>query len=191
MYKKLVAFLIKFRVAGLIVMAGITIFFITQLTGMEMYTQFLDLFPYNHRYVQVHLRYQKYFGSAYQATLVLEVKDKDKDVYNMETLKKIFDIHYDVDLIDGVDHFGIFDLASPRVGVVKETAVGISARPLMKVLPKNNEEINELRKKILVSPHYGNLVSLDEKALRLNANFFPGRIWMNLNFYFHLSSGFL
>ena len=85
MYKVLVEILIKFRILGLIAMAVITGFFATQIVHMEMFTQFLDLFPHNHPYVQVHKKYSKYFGSAYQASLMLEVKDGT--VFNTETLE--------------------------------------------------------------------------------------------------------
>ena len=59
MFEKLVDFLIKFRLAVLIIMAVITVFFMTQIARMEMFTQFLDLFPSNHPYVQVHKQYAK------------------------------------------------------------------------------------------------------------------------------------
>jgi predicted RND superfamily exporter protein len=69
----------------------ITGFFANQITNMEMFTKFLDLFPANHPYVKTHKFYAKYFGGAYQATLMLEVKNGD--VFNFETLKKMQQIH--------------------------------------------------------------------------------------------------
>ncbi|MBI5584917.1 MAG: transporter, partial [Deltaproteobacteria bacterium] len=106
MYRGLVQFLIRYRKAVLIAMALITVFFLTQVFRIQMFTQFLDLFPQNHPYVQVHKKYAKYFGGAYQATVVLEVKQGD--VFNTNTLTKISRIQEAVDLIPGVDHFGIF-----------------------------------------------------------------------------------
>ena len=84
MFKGLVSFLINHRKSVMIAMAVITLFFLSQIFRIQMFTQFLDLFPYNHPYVQVHKQYAKYFGGAYQATLMLEVKKGD--VFNMETL---------------------------------------------------------------------------------------------------------
>ena len=74
MYKVLVNFLIGHRKMVLSVMGLVTIFFMTQVFRIQMFTEFLDLFPHNHPYVQVHKKYAKYFGGAYLATLVLEVK---------------------------------------------------------------------------------------------------------------------
>ena len=180
MYKVLVKFLIRFRILGLIAMAVITGFFATQIVHMEMFTQFLDLFPHNHPYVQVHKKYSKFFGSAYQASLMLEVKEGT--VFNTDTLEKLNRIQMEVDLIPGVDHFGISSLASPRETVAKETPDGISVKPIMKDPPENIEEINDLRRKVFTSQAYGTLVSRDLKALILNANFHQGRLDFNLLF---------
>ena len=173
----IVRFLIRFRVAVLVIMAAITMFFAAQIFRMQMFTQFLDLFPATHPYVQVHKQYAKYFGGAYQATLMLEVKNGD--IFNLETLNKMQRIQYDVDLITGVDHFAIYSIASPKVTYVRETPEGFSSKPMMKEAPKNQQEIEDLKRKVFTSPINGTLVSNDQKALLLNANFIEGRIDFN------------
>jgi len=180
MFERLVRFLIRFRVIGLMAMAIITGFFATQIIHMEMFTKFLDLFPHNHPYVQIHKKYSKYFGSAYQASLVVEVKQGD--VFNVETLEKISRIQLNVDLIPGVDHFGISSLASLRETVVREVPGGFSVKPIMREVPKTPEELEQLKKRVFTSHHYGTLVSLDQKALILNANFHEGRLDFNVLF---------
>ena len=177
----IVSFIIRFRKAVLIIMSLITAFFITQIFRMEMFTQFLDLFPVNHPYVQIHKEYAKFYGGAYQATLVLEVKDGGKysDIFNIDTLSRMERIQEAVDLIPGVDHFAILSVASPKANYTVETPTGFSTRQIMKEVPKNEEEINELKKKVFTSPINGTLVSRDQKALRLDANFIEGRIDFN------------
>lgn len=177
----IVRFLIRFRTAVLIIMALITMFFLTQIARMQMFTQFLDLFPATHPYVMIHKEYARYFGGAYQATLMLQVKEggKYKDVFNLETLNKIYRIQYDVDLIPGVDHFGIFSLASPKVTVMRETESGFSGKPIMKTVPEDQQGVEELKRKVFTSPINGTLVSRDQKALLLNANFIEGKIDFN------------
>lgn len=177
MFKNLVGFLIRFRFVVLIIMTVITAFFATQIFRMEMFTEFLELFPYNHPFVEIHQKYSRWFGTAYQATLMLEVKKGD--VFNLETLNKIQRIQYDVDLIPGVDHFGIYSLASPKVYVTRETPQGFMSKPIMSEVPKDEKEIEELRIKVYTSPANGTLVSQDQKALLLNANFHQGRIDFN------------
>jgi uncharacterized protein len=174
MFETLTRFLINHRKSTLVILGLITLFFISQILRIEMFTQFLDLFPYNHPYVKVHKQYAKYFGGAYQATLMLEVKNGD--VFTTETLAKMRRIQYAVDLIPGVDHFGIFSVASPKVSVVKETPFGFASNQLMKDVPTTTEGMEELKKKVCTSSVNGTLVSRDLKALRLDANFIEGKI---------------
>jgi predicted RND superfamily exporter protein len=170
----IVGFLIRFRIAVLIVMACITLFFVSQITHMQMFTQFIDLFPYNHPFVKIHKQYARYFGGAYQATLMLEVKNGD--VFNFETLKKMERIQLAVDLIPGVDHFGILSIASQRANYTVETPTGFSSLQMMKEVPTNQQALEDLKKRIFTSPFNGILVSRDQKALRLDANFIEGKI---------------
>lgn len=181
MYKGLVRFLVKHRKAVIVTMAVMTLFFLTQIFRIEMFTQFLDLFPKDHPYVQVHQKYAKYFGGAYQATLVVEVQKGD--VFNTETLSKMARITDAVDLIPGVDHFGIFSLASQKVTILKETAGGFSSYPVMKEVPHDQAAMEELKKKVFTSGNVNGIwVSQDQKALRLDANFLEGKIDFNVLF---------
>ncbi len=173
----IVRFLIRFRIAVLIVMACVTLFFVSQITHMQMFTQFIDLFPYNHPFVKIHKEYARFFGGAYQATLMLEVKNGD--VFNFETLKKMERIQLAVDLIPGVDHFGILSIASQRANYTVETPTGFSSLQIMKEVPANQQELEDLKKRIFTSPFNGILVSRDQKALRLDANFIEGKIDFN------------
>ena len=177
---RFVAFLVKHRkliVAGMMVL---TVFFMTQVFRIQMYTQFLDLFPKDHKYVQVHKKYARYFGGAYMATLMLEVKNGD--VFNKETLAKIIRIEDAVDLIPGVDHYNITSIASPKTSIVKETDSGFASEQLMKEVPQDQAGMENLKKKVFTSPINGSLVSMDRKALRLDANFLEGRIDFNVLF---------
>ena len=61
-------------------------------------------------------------------------------------------IQYDVDLIPGVDHFGIFSIASPKVTFTKETPEGFSSKPMMKEVPKDDQELEESEEKSFYKP---------------------------------------
>ena len=113
MFTPLVRFLINHRKSTLVVLGLLTLFFISPdlpYRDVHPVPRPLPLQP------SVRARctssIAKYFGGAYQATLMLEVKNGD--VFNTETLAKMRRIQYAVDLIPGVDHFGIFSIASPE-----------------------------------------------------------------------------
>jgi uncharacterized protein len=175
MFTALVRFLIKYRKSVLVAISVITLFFMSQILRIEMFTQFLDLFPHSHPYVQVHKQYAKYFGGAYQATVMLEVKKGT--IFTPDTLAKMARIQDDVDLIPGVDHFGIFSIASRKVTVTKEEPYGFSARQIMKMVPTTKEGMEELKKKVYTSGTVNGIyVSRDQKALLLYANFIEGKV---------------
>ncbi|MGC1404613.1 MAG: MMPL family transporter, partial [Thermodesulfobacteriota bacterium] len=120
-------------------------------------------------------KFARYFGGAYQATLVLEVKKGN--VFNTETLAKMSRITDAVDLIPGVDHFGIYSIASQKVTILKETPGGFSSNQIMKEVPKDQASMEELKKKVFTSSNVNGIwVSRDQKALRLDANFIEGKI---------------
>jgi predicted RND superfamily exporter protein len=174
MDKMIIGFVMRFRVFSLIVLLGITAVFGYGITKMDFYTEFMELFPANHPYVQIHKKFMDYFGGANVATLVVEVKEGD--VYTQETLDKIVRIQDAVELIPGVNPYQIFSLASPRVMVTSEIAGGFSTGRLMKNVPANESEMFDLKATVFTSEHYGAWISTDLKALRLEATFIEGRI---------------
>ncbi len=174
MDKRIIGLIMRFRTLTLILMLGITAVFGYGITKMAFFTQFMELFPANHPYVQMHKKFMDYFGGANVATLVVEVKDGD--IYNQETLQKMVRIQEAVELIPGVNPYQIFSIASPRVMVTAEIAGGFSMARLMRDVPTNEGEMFDLKAKVFTSEHYGAWISTDLKALRLEATFIEGRI---------------
>ena len=174
MDKKIIGFIMRFRVLTLLVMLAITAVFFYGVLKMDYYTEFMELFPKNHPYVKIHKKFMDYFGGANVATLVLEVKDGD--IYNQDTLNKIVRIQEAVELIPGVNPYQIFSLASPRVMITQEIAGGFSTGRLMRDVPTNDAEMFDLKAKVFTNEAYGLYVSTDLKALRLEATFIEGRI---------------
>ena len=57
-------FLIRFRVPVLVVVTAITLFLGWHLRNMQVYTNFFDLYPPGHPYIQLYQQYRKMFGTA-------------------------------------------------------------------------------------------------------------------------------
>lgn len=174
MDKKIIDFIMRFRHFVFILILAITVFFGYGITKMQFYTQFMDLFPYNHEYVKIHKKFMDTFGGANVGTLVLEVKDGD--IFNEETLNKLVRIQDEVEKIPGVNPYQIFSIASRRVMNAREIAGGFSMTPVMKYVPKGPVEMADFKSMIFTNPAYGSLVSYDLKALKLTALFVEGRI---------------
>ncbi len=180
MDKKIIDFVMRFRVFTLVVLLAITGVFIYGITKMEFYTEFMQLFPAKHPYVKIHKQFMDYFGGANVATLVLEVKEGD--IYTQKTLNKMIQIQEAVELIPGVNPYQIFSIASPRVMDAAEIAGGFSMTRLMKDVPTNPQDMFDLKARVFTNEAYGAWVSTDLKALRLQATFIEGRIDYNTLF---------
>ncbi|MBA3029499.1 MAG: hypothetical protein FP816_11925, partial [Desulfobacteraceae bacterium] len=174
MDKAIIGLIMRFRKITLFTLIAITAVFGYGITKMAFYTQFMDLFPANHPYVKIHKQFMEYFGGANVATLVLEVKEGD--IYNKDTLEKMIRIQEMVERINGVNPFQSFSLASPRVQKSSAIAGGIAMERVMKEVPTNNADMFNLKARVFSSEAYGNWVSTDLKALRLQASFLEGTV---------------
>lgn len=177
MDKMIISFVMRFRVLVLILLFGITAFFGYGVSKMDFYTQFLELFPYNHQYVKIHKQFMDTFGGAHIATIAIEVQEGD--VFNKETLEKMVRIQDAVSLIPGVNPYQIFSIASPRVMDIMEISGGFQMERLMKDVPQNQEEMEAFKEIVYTNEVYGTLVSTDQKALLLNATFIEERMDFN------------
>ena len=99
------------RVVSLLVIAAITAFFAAGLPRVELRTIFSDLLPKNHPFVQTYADHPN-FGNPLTVTVM--VKRKDGDIYNPETLAKVWNITRDIDLVQGVDHDQILSIATEK-----------------------------------------------------------------------------
>ena len=177
MFEAICGFLIKYRKSTLVIMALITAFFGAQIFRIEMFTQFLDLFPYNHPYVEVHkavcevlrgrLPGDPHAGG--QERRRLQPRNPDQDAAIQDA----------VDLIPGVDHFGIYSVASPKVAITKEETFRLPTKQLMEEPPTRPGRDRRAQEKGLYQRGQRDLVSRDQKALLLDANFIEGIIDFN------------
>ncbi len=79
-----------------------TLFFAYHALQLQVFSQFIDLLPRNHPYVQVYERYNRQFGSANIVTAA--VIARSGSIYDEAFLEKIYAFTDQIDKIDGVDH---------------------------------------------------------------------------------------
>ncbi len=172
--RHIIGFVMRFRPFVLGGLLLITLFLGYGITRMDFYTQFMDLFPYNHQHVKIHKRFMNNFGGAHVATVVMEVEKGD--VFNSETLNKLVRIQEAVNSVPGVNTFQVFSLASPRVQDVREIPGGFAMERLMPNVPASVDEMEAFKEKVFGNAVFGNLISKDCKAVLLSATFIEGRI---------------
>lgn len=158
-----------------VIFALITVFFLVGMTRVEIRTIFSDLLPKDDPYVQV---YKDHGNFGNPLTVTIAVKRKNGDIYNAETLGKVWDLTRDVDLAPGVDHDQILSIATEKARYAEATAGGIDVRPLMgDHPPRTDAEIEEFRSRVERSPSARNfLVSGDSTTTLINATFIESRL---------------
>ncbi|WP_373717533.1 RND family transporter [Roseateles sp.] len=163
-------------VLGLIL--AVTLVFATRLPGLRIYTDFSDLLPQKHPYIQTYNRIKENFGGANQIVMAVEVEQGT--VFNDTTLALIQRATQGVDNLPGVNHNLVGSLTHRTARHVHLTAEGsFASEPYYDPQRPHHtaEELDELRQKVMANPQvYGLLVSPDLKAALIKAQLNEGEI---------------
>ncbi len=168
--------LIRWRVAVLAVVAVVTAFFGYHAMQLRLLSRFDELLPANHPYVAVHRQFAKSFGGA--NTVLLMVRVRQGDIFNIKTLDKIWAITEEIDKIYGVNHYQIESLAHRTNRTLRVSAGGLmEMTPVMMGRPKTQADVDGVARIVHASQNlYGVLVSIDNRAALIRASFIEGII---------------
>lgn len=161
-------FLLRHRLGVCIFIALGTLFLGYQAMHLRVHTDFFNLYPPGHSYIQLYQQYRQMFGTANVLQIVLEVKDGD--IYTIDSLKKIDGLTRALIETRGVNPFQVTSLTHPSVRNIAISTSGISTLPLVRKVPETQEEIDVIRGLVYTAPGVrGVHVSLDGKAALLTA----------------------
>ena len=148
-----------------------TIFFTYECFRLRIHTDFFDLYPPKHEYIQLYKKYRSMFGTANVMTMVLETKRGD--IFNVDTIKKIDRITQDIMTVKGVDNLQVVSLTHPRLKNYGVGAmIGIGATPIVQGLPLTAEEIMIIKERVYSNEGIRGLyVSMDDKCALISAGF--------------------
>src|SRR5262245_60319780 len=168
--------LIDYRHPVSIVVILVTALFAYWAMQLRLVTSFGDLLPQDHEYIKIHNRFSGSFGGANNIMVMLEVKDGT--IFNPETLNKVWKMTEGLDKVYGVNHNQIDSIAHRTVRYLKVAAGGtMRAQPVMTGEVKTQEEANLIRRNVHNAENiYGLLVSIDDKAALIRANFIEGKL---------------
>ncbi|MEQ8798970.1 MAG: MMPL family transporter [Salinisphaeraceae bacterium] len=168
--KSIATFVFRHRILVTGVVAALTVFFAAGLPNVTIKTIFSDLLPVGHPFSET-FRDHPNFGNP--LTVSVMVKRKDGDIYNTETLQKVWDLTRDIDLAPAVDHDQVLSITTPKARYAEATPFGIDMRPLMgDEVPQTAEDIAEFKTRVNRSPNVrGFLVSPDGSATLVQATF--------------------
>ncbi len=168
--------LIDYRHPIMIVVLAVTAVFAYWAFQLKLMTSFGDLLPQTHPFIQIHNKYAGTFGGANNVQLMVEVKDGN--IFNVPTLARIYKITEAVDQVYGVNHNQIDSIGHRTTRYLRAQSGGfLRAEPVMIGLPKTPEDAANIRRIVHNTESiYGILVSLDDRAALVRANFIEGRL---------------
>lgn len=122
-------FFIRHRLVNLTLIGLITVYFGYEAQKLQVFSQFIDLLPRDHSYIQVYEKYNRAFGSANVVTAAL-VSTRG-DIYDEDFLEKVYAFTDQIDKVEGVDHgqissitsITIRDQAIDREGIMRSTQI--------------------------------------------------------------------
>src|SRR5689334_15440331 len=140
---------------------------------MHVFTNFFDLYPPNHPYIQLYQQYRNMFGTANTLLLVVEVKDGTifDDPATVQKVDRItLALLHD---IPGVNGEQVFSIPHPKIKTTLTAGSGIKVVPLMYPrVPENKEDLEFLKLKVYTTEGVkGPFVSEDDKATLIVAGF--------------------
>ncbi len=167
-------FLLRRRVPISIAIGIGTLFFVwLTATRLTIFTNFFDLYPPRHPYIQVYTKYRSMFGTSNVLVMAVEVThgtifDDPAIVQKIDriTLELLHDI-------PGVNGEQVISITHPKLKTTLTSGSGIKVVPLTYPrVPQDKEDLEFLRQKIYTTEGVrGLFVSEDDKATLITAGF--------------------
>src|SRR5438445_362361 len=174
--------LIDYRHPLMIVVLIVKAYFAYLSFQLKLETSFGDLLPQSHPFVQIHNKYAGTFGGANNIQLMVEVKDGN--IFTVSTLDRIYKITEEMDRVYGVNHNQIDSIGHRTTRYLRAQAGGfLKAEPVMIQMPKTADDAANIKRIVHNTESiYGLLVSLDDRAALVRANFIESRLNHRLTF---------
>lgn len=167
-------FLLRHRWSVSAVIGGITAWFVYfTLFHLTIFTNFFDLYPPSHPYIQVYQKYRKMFGTSNVLLMAIEAK-KGTIFTDPEIIAKVDRITVDLlHEVPGVNGEQVLSITHPKVKTTLTTGAGLKTVPLTYPrLPRDKEDLEFFRRKVDTTEGVrGFLVSEDSKATQIVAGF--------------------
>lgn len=167
-------FLLRYRTPVTIAMIVGTLFFVWFMaTKLTVFTNFIDLYPPKHPYIQMYYKYRDLFGTS--NVLLMAVEAKNGDVFSdPEIIAKVDRLTVDLlRNIPGVNGEQVISITHPKLKTTLTSGSGIKVVPLTYPrLPRDQEELEFLRKKVYSTEGVrGLFVSEDDSTTLITAGF--------------------
>lgn len=158
--------------------ALLTLIFALRIPGLKIYTDFADLLPQQHPYIELHNSIKDSFGGA--NVLVVGIAFDEGDIFSNANLATIDRITHAVDSLPGVNHNLVSSVTHRNSRKIWLTEVGsINSEPYFEAerAPYSAEQLEQMRADVAANPQiYGPLVSSDFRMALVKAQLIEGQL---------------
>ena len=154
-----------------------TLFFVSQIPKIQVFSRFADLLPQRHEFIKTYNEMRETFGGANVVTMSLEASQDD--IFTYEALEKVRFLTDEVDKVRGVNHYQVASIAHRKIRRIITTAGGLvkSTPVLPRVVSRDEEALKRLREEMFNNDIvYGTYLSEDGKAALILAGFDEERL---------------
>ena len=163
-----IEWIVRFRWAVIIVIFGLTGFFIKNFGNLTVIIDPNTIVPQSHPFVSTTLKVEEVFGSRYVA--VIGITPKEGDVFQPNVLAKVQRITQKLSETPRVVQTNLLSIAASRAKDIKGTAEGMQVRQMMEEVPTSAEDLAALKDALIRNDAYMNsVVSEDFKTLTILA----------------------
>lgn len=156
----------------------ISLLFATRLPHLQMQTNFDDLLPQKHPFIQLHNQIREGFGGVSAVTIVVEVEKGT--IFTNETLQLINRITQEVDNLPSVNHNLVSSLTHRTARKISLDESGnVRSKPYfdMSAPALTDAELLQLQRDVMTDPRvYGLSVSPDLKSAMIKAQMNEGGV---------------
>ena len=164
--------------ATLGVILAITVFFALQIPGVQIASDFADLLPQQHPYIQLHNEIRDVFGGANNVILSLEVEEGD--IFTNDNLQRIHRLTEGVDSLFGINHNMVTSLTHRTTRKVWLSPEGnVKSAPHFDPSKETytDEELAQMKADVIANPRvYGLLVSPDLRSALIRGTLNEGTL---------------
>ncbi|HEY6395529.1 MAG TPA: hypothetical protein VIX12_08940, partial [Candidatus Binataceae bacterium] len=168
--------ILRRRFLVLAIVGALTAFFGFFALQTQLVTSFGDLLPQDHPFIKIAHKYDQYFGSVNNVTVMIEAREGT--IYQPEILAKIVRMTRNMDLVYGIQHGSVRSMATASYFRPLAGGVILNTPVLPNGAPKTQGEIDEVRSNVHKNPGvvFGRFVSLDDKAAVVEGSFLESRL---------------
>ena len=160
------------------IILAVTLLFATRLPGLRIYTDFSDLLPQKHPYIQTYNRIKESFGGANMIVMAIAVEQGT--IFNDQTLALVHQATQGIDKLPSVNHNLVTSITHRTVRKVYVTADGNFGSDSYYdpgLDHRSTDELSRMQKDVQSDPRvFGLLVSPDMKAALIKAQLNEGEI---------------